>query len=72
MPENPYRRGSLIWSIMEGDWGDLTVSQIAEVMDCSRHTVVYYLSQIKRETGYAVPHTRQKNGRSLTSARPRV
>lgn len=63
MPENPYRPGSIIWSIMEGDWEDLTASQIAEVMDCSLSTVETYLSQIRRETGYSVPHTQRKRGR---------
>ena len=32
-PKNPYRKGSIIWSIMEGDWEDLTVKQIAEALD---------------------------------------
>ena len=34
-PANPFRPGSLIWSVMEGDWSDLTPKQIGEVLGTS-------------------------------------
>lgn len=55
-PDNPYRKGSLIWSVMEGAWEDLTTAQIAEVLDTSAHIVRCAMQRIKKETGYAVPH----------------
>jgi len=27
-PENPYRKNTLLWSLMECDWSDLTMDQI--------------------------------------------
>ena len=57
-PENPYRKGSIIWSVMEGEWGDLTANQIAEVLDTTRNTVCSMISKIRKDTGWAVPHKR--------------
>lgn len=57
-PENPYRKGSIIWSVMEGEWGDLTAHQIAEVLDTTRNTVYSMISKIRKDTGWAVPHKR--------------
>ena len=39
IPANPYRKGSMIWSVMEGDWEDLTVDQIAEVLFTSPEVI---------------------------------
>lgn len=67
-PTNPYERGTLIWSLMEGGlqsefdglpgWDDLTISQIAEVVDSTYYSVQASLSRIKRETGYEVPRAK--------------
>lgn len=54
-PKNPYRKGSLIWSVMEGDWEDLTVTQIAEVLGAMPNSISSNIAAIKRETGYDVP-----------------
>lgn len=59
-PENPYRKGSLIWSVMEGDWEDLTVSRIAEVLGTAPSSISVNIATIKKETGYIVP---RKGGR---------
>lgn len=59
-PMNPYRKGSLIWSIMEGDWEDLTVDQIAEVLDRDPLIVARAIYRIKKETGYQIPYVRKK------------
>lgn len=54
-PQNPFRKGSIIWSVMEGDWEDLTVRQIAEVLGTGPGNIYCCLSKIKTETGYIVP-----------------
>lgn len=62
-PPNPYPPGTIIWSVYEGDWADLTICQIAEVLDCRGHLVENYLARIKRDTGYVVPRTPGRRGR---------
>ena len=62
-PTNPHPKGTLIWSVMEGDWADLDAAQIAEVLGTSSNIVHAMISRIKRETGYFVPHIRRKAGR---------
>lgn len=64
-PENPYRKGSLIWSVMEGEWEDLTTAQIAEVLGTVPSTVRTCIAMIKRETGYNVPRTSGRVRRRL-------
>lgn len=59
-PKNPYREGTIIWSVMEGDWEDLTVSQIAEVLDTLPQTISDNIRRIRVETGYIVPRTGRK------------
>lgn len=59
-PPNPYRKGSRIWALMEEDWSDLTVTQIAEVMGCAYNTIAAQLRRIRLETGYVVPVTHQR------------
>lgn len=71
-PVNPFRRGSVIWSVMEGGlqgefdglpgWEDLTVTQIGEVLDVTANRVSNYLLRIRKETGYAVPHAVSPSG----------
>lgn len=55
-PKNPYREGSIIWSVMEDDWEDLTVKQIAEVLDVLPRYVAESMRRIRVKTGYVVPH----------------
>lgn len=57
-PQNPYRKGTLTWSVMESDWEDLTVAQIAEVLDVQTKKIYEAIQKIKAETGYLVPHAR--------------
>lgn len=61
-PENPYRIKTIIWSVMEGDWEDLTVTQIAEVLAANVNTVRSYISRIKRETSWDVPRAKEIRG----------
>ena len=53
-PENKYRRGSIIWSVMEGDWEDLTVSEIAYVLNTNKAAIRDAIRRIRKETGYAI------------------
>lgn len=55
-PANPFQRGSLSWNLMEGDWSDLTVREIAEVLDLIPNSVYSAITRIKNRTGYEVPH----------------
>ena len=69
-PENPYtkylqndRNGkkiSVLWSVFEGDWEDLSTSQIAEVLDATPGTIKNYIRKIRKETGYQVPHAARR------------
>lgn len=61
-PINPYRKYSVIWSVMEGDWEDLTVDQIAEVLDKKPKTIQECIWKIKYKTGYSVPYTKKQGG----------
>lgn len=63
-PNNPYREGTLIWKVMQGSldvwpdggWADLTTEEIAEVLGSKRNTVSCAIGDIRRDTGYHVPH----------------
>lgn len=57
-PENPYSKETLIWSVMEGDWADLTIEQIAEVLSTSPHCIRSCINKIRVATGYEVPRER--------------
>ena len=72
-PDNPYRRGTRIWMLMEGGlqeeyggrpgWEDLDVEQIGEVLGCSRSNVRKLLSLIRTQTGYQVHHVDGRTAR---------
>lgn len=62
-PENPYEKGTLSWNLMEDDWSDLTVRQIAEVLDVMPGSVYGALKRIQQRTGYAVPHKDGNQGK---------
>ncbi len=52
--KNPYKPQSLRWKLVEGDWEDLTPSQIAEVLDCTPQAVHKALRVIE-EGGHRGP-----------------
>ena len=56
-PENKYKHGSIIWSVMEGDWEDLTVPEIAEILNTSPQTVLRAIQKIKKDTRYEVRYS---------------
>ena len=59
-PKNPYRKHTLLWSLMECDWSDLTMDQIAEVLYTTPHQVSSYCARIKKKTGYIVPYRKKR------------
>lgn len=58
---NPYKPRSMLWALMEEDFSDLTIKQIAEVFDTGAQTVYTALSRIKHDTGYTVPYKHIRN-----------
>ena len=64
-PRNPYPPRSIQWALMEEDWSDLTVSQIAEVFgeEVEPRDIRRYIAAIKKRTGYAVSWKRSRAGR---------
>lgn len=59
-PKNPYRKNTLLWSLMECDWSDLTMDQIAEVLYTTPHQVSSYCARIKKKTGYIVLYRKKR------------
>lgn len=53
---NPFKPSTVAWKLLEDDWSDLTVRQIAEVLDVQPDTVHRAIRAIRKETGYEVPH----------------
>lgn len=61
--KNPYKPQSLRWKLVEGDWEDLTPSQIAEVLDCTPQAVHKALRVIEEGGGIEVPYVKGRPGR---------
>lgn len=61
-PKNPYREDTLLWDVFMGDWEDLTVTQIAEVLDKEPKQIRTAIQVIYQDTGYAVPHVKLRTG----------
>ena len=57
-----YEKGSLNWALMTGDWEDLTVSQIAEVLDEDKDVIKSRIYEIKKKTGFDIPRKRARRG----------
>ncbi len=64
-PINSYTktRAPISYALIESDWEDLTVREIAEVLDCSAQSVYNAIKDIYRKTGYRVPYKKKKTGR---------
>lgn len=69
-PENPYFKYlengniSILWSVFEGDWEDLTPAQIAEVLGCDPKQVSSYIWKIKKkqDTRFRISASEGENG----------
>ena len=68
-PKNPYKKGSLIWSLMEGDWEDRTTDQISEVLDADTNSIRSLLRKIEQDTGYKVLYVHRKGGKRKAEVR---
>lgn len=61
-PKNPYKRGTLIWALLEDDWSDLNVYQIAETLGYKPNSVRCAMYEILKDTGYRVQYARLPGG----------
>lgn len=60
----PFPEGTVAYCVMlgslqggeEGGWADLTIKEIAEVLNVSCNAVSGAIRKIKAKTGYTVPH----------------
>lgn len=65
MPQGRYRgrnvekhkKGTVAWSLMNDDWSDLTVKQIAEVLGVAYDTVWGAIYRLKQD-GIIIPHSK--------------
>lgn len=62
MQNNPYKPRTLKWALIEEDWSDLTIEQIAEVFCVSLKYARQAIVTIKKDTGYIVPYRRYVHG----------
>lgn len=54
--QNPYRPRTMRWALIEEDWSDLTLRQIADVFGCADTSVSMAMQDIYKRTGYRVPY----------------
>lgn len=66
MERNPYEPGSVKWALVEEDWSDLTVGEIAEVFDMDARYIRRCISGIRQKTGYVVPHAAARARRTTS------
>lgn len=53
-----YKPRTMLWALVNEDFSDLTVKQIAEVFGTSAHHVYVSIKRIEEQTGYKVPYIR--------------
>lgn len=58
-----FRPRSAIWALANEDWSDLTIPQIAEVLDIEETTVSNYIHKLKKEHDIIVAHVKIPPGR---------
>lgn len=58
-PQNPYEANGFYWNLFEGDWSDLTLREIAEVLGESKSFTQKAIVDIRKKTGYQVPFVRE-------------
>lgn len=56
---NPFRPGSLAWIIADGDWGDMTIPEIAEAVSSTEENVSGTITYIRKATGHTIPYNRR-------------
>lgn len=65
-PENPFKPRSMIWALLEEDWSDLTVRQIAEVFGTTEESIYKSMQRIQKVTGKKVVVKLAKKGPKVT------
>lgn len=71
--EIPFEKGTVAYLVMlgslqggeEGGWADLTIGEIAQVLDVHYDTVGAAIRKIRQKTGYEVPHMSGWKAREL-------
>lgn len=58
-----FRYRSAIWALANEDFSDLTIPQIAEVLNIEETTVSNYIHKLKKEYGITVAHVKIPPGR---------
>lgn len=53
---NPFKPGSVIFQLMDGDFSNMTIAEIAQKLNTKYRSITRSLSRITSETGYYVPH----------------
>lgn len=54
-PKNPFKAGTKIYKLYEGDWRDKGTDEVAEVLGMSREGVRNAIYKVRERTGYNVP-----------------
>ncbi len=60
--ENPFKKRSISWALMEEDFSDLTLEEIAEIFGTNHYSIAETIRHIYRKTGYKVPYVNTRNG----------
>lgn len=60
--KNPFKARSMSWALMEEDFSDLTLEQIAEVFSTNHYSISETIRRIYRMTGYKVPYINTRRG----------
>lgn len=58
------RKGSIGWALTHDDWSDLTVDQIAEVLDAAPASIHKAIAHLRKE-GIHVVYTKKSAGRPM-------
>lgn len=59
---NPFKARSISWALMEEDFSDLTLEQIAEIFNTNHYSISEIIRRIYRKTGYEVPYINTRKG----------
>lgn len=58
-PDNPYRKESICWKLVEQDFSTYTVDQIADELFTDPENIRKMMHKIKQKTGYVVPYSKK-------------
>lgn len=58
----PFKKGTIARDVLDGDWAGMSIDEIAATLHTTYSTITTILRDIKRKTGYVVPHGRKERG----------